>query len=157
MRPSTSVNLNPTATSTQAGSATITWKTTSDRDNAALVYKVYRNYTTTNETPVCTRADNTVFWKVKTLSCVDSAAPAGVVTYRVIAFDPYGNRNSGTLASVKVKPVPTPSPTPMPTPTPTPTDAVTPTPTDATPTPTPTVDPTETPTDTPVVPPAAGE
>jgi hypothetical protein len=154
VRPTTNAGLTPTATSTVAGQATIKWTSTSDRDNQVLTYKVYRNYTVVTAPPVCTVTDSSLFWQSTALSCVDATAPPGAtVTYRVIAFDPYQNRNTGNLATVTIKaPEPTPTPTPTvtapaaakaaPAPKETPTSPATPLSTDtATPVATPTVAP----------------
>ena len=42
LRPSPSAGLTPKATSTVSSKATISWTSTSDRDNQLLTYKVYR-------------------------------------------------------------------------------------------------------------------
>ena len=112
LRPDPDAGLTPTATSTLPGQATISWKTTNDRDNQTLTYKVYRNYTVVTAAPVCTVTDSSLFWEQKALSCVDANAPPGAtVTYRVIAFDPYQNRNTGNLATVTINSGQTTAPT----------------------------------------------
>ena len=53
--------------------------------------------------PVCVVTDSSLFWQPKALSCVDATAPPGAtVTYRVIVFDPYQNRNTGNPTTVKI-------------------------------------------------------
>ena len=103
LRPDPNAFLTPTATSSLPGKATISWKTTNDRDNQTLTYKVYRNYAVVTDPPICTVTDSSLFWKPKALSCVDETAPPGeTVNYRVIAFDPYQNRNTGNVATVTI-------------------------------------------------------
>ena len=103
VRPTTSAGLTPTATSTVAGQATITWTATGDRDNGQLTYKVYRDYEVITGAPVCVVTDGSLFWAPKALSCVDTSAPPGAtVNYRVIAFDPYLNRNTGNAVTVSI-------------------------------------------------------
>lgn len=110
VKPTSNAGLTPTATSTTPGRATINWTSTSDRDNAVLTYKVYRNYVKITDPPVCAVTDTSLFWKPKALSCVDTTAPPGTtVNYRVIVFDPFGNRNTGTTVAVTVAPEPTPA------------------------------------------------
>ncbi len=103
VRPTTSAGLTPTATSTVAGQATIKWTATADRDNRLLTYKVYRNYSTITQPPVCVVTDSSLFWSPAALGCTDTSAPPGsTVTYQVIAFDPYQNRNNGKVATVTI-------------------------------------------------------
>jgi PKD repeat protein len=83
------------------GRAHISWSSTLDRDNRHLTYRVYRNYTTINATPVCTVGSDNEFWEPRTMSCVDTGqTPGASVKYRVIAFDDFGNR--GGTADVTV-------------------------------------------------------
>jgi len=111
LRPDPSAGLTPQATSTIPGQARISWTSTRDRDNQFLTYKVYRNYTVVTAPPVCVVTDSSLFWQPKALSCVDTTAPPGAtVTYRVIVFDPYQNRNTGNLATVAIMAPPPPAP-----------------------------------------------
>ncbi|HEY8788204.1 MAG TPA: hypothetical protein VIM10_03575 [Actinopolymorphaceae bacterium] len=128
LRPDPSAGLTPTARSLAPGQATIRWTSTRDRDNQFLTYKVYRNYTVVTAPPVCVVTDSSLFWQPKALSCVDTTAPPGAtVTYRVIVFDPYQNRNTGNLATVTImapaaRAIPAgPSATPLPSGSPVPT------------------------------------
>jgi PKD repeat protein len=101
--PVSSAALNPTAISQTAGTARIAFKTTWDRDNQHLTYKVYRNYTVVTGPTVCTIENSDVFWEVKSLGCYDTGlTPGTAYRYRVIAFDDYGNRATGTEATVTI-------------------------------------------------------
>lgn len=95
--PTTNTKLKPTVSQARRStSVTVKWGTTYDRDNANLVYKVYRNYVAKTDTPICTVSNSTPFWKPLTLSCTDTTAPKGqAVRYRVIASDPFGNIKDG--------------------------------------------------------------
>ena len=85
------------------GRAHISWSSTFDRDNRRLTYKVYRNYTTVNATPVCTVVATNLFFRSRTMSCGDSGQTPGTsVKYRVIAFDDFGNRGSTADVTVTI-------------------------------------------------------
>ena len=95
--------LTPTAISQTSGTARIAFKTTWDRDNQHLTYKVYRNYTVVTGPTVCTIESSNVFWDVKSLGCYDTGlTPGATYRYRVIAFDDYGNRATGDETSVTI-------------------------------------------------------
>ena len=73
------------------------------RTTSNLTYKVYRNYTSINNTPICTIESSNVFWDVKTLGCYDTGrTPGATYKYRVIAFDDFGNLRSGSDTSVTI-------------------------------------------------------
>jgi hypothetical protein len=78
----------------------VTWKTTWDRDNADLTYRVFRD----NEpTPIYTTTATTNFWTLPTLTFTDSGLVASSSHfYRVKVSDPYhntrSNPNSTTVA-----------------------------------------------------------
>lgn len=85
------------------GRVHLSWSSTFDRDNRHLTYKVYRNYTTVNATPVCVVESDNEFWEPRTMSCDDvGQTPGASVKYRVIAFDDFGNRGSTADVSVTV-------------------------------------------------------
>ncbi len=95
--------LTPTVISQSAGTARIAFQTTMDRDNQSLTYKVYRNFTSLTNTPICTIASANVFWDVKTLGCYDTGlTPGATYKYRVVAFDPFNNSGSSTDTSVTI-------------------------------------------------------
>jgi len=95
--------LTPTVISQSAGTARIAFQTTWDRDNQSLTYKVYRNYTSLTNTPICTIKSSNVFWDVKTLGCFDTGlTPGATYKYRVIAFDPFNNTGSSNDTSVTI-------------------------------------------------------
>jgi len=86
-------NFHISAQSLLPGRVHISWSSTLDRDNRHLTYKVFRNYTTVNATPVCVVESDNEFWQPRTMSCNDSGqTPGASVNYRVIAFDDFGNR-----------------------------------------------------------------
>jgi PKD repeat protein len=91
------------AQSLSPGRAHISWSSTLDRDNRHLTYKVYRNYTTVNATPVCVVESDNEFWKPRTMGCDDTGqTPGASVRYRVFAFDDFNNRGSTADATVTI-------------------------------------------------------
>ena len=95
--------LTPTVISQTAGTARIAFQTTMDRDNQHLTYKVFRNFTAVTNTPICTIDSSNNFWDVKTLGCYDTGlTPGATYKYRVIAYDPFGNRGSSTDTTVTI-------------------------------------------------------
>jgi hypothetical protein len=88
----------PTVTAASTGGATVTWTTSSDRDDRNLTYSVFRRRSSTPFTTV--RASST-FWSTPTASVVDTAvAPGDSVFYKVRVSD--GTNKSTSLASATV-------------------------------------------------------
>jgi PKD repeat protein len=97
-----STGLTPTAvTSWAAGTARVTFQATSDRDNADLIYKLYRS--DKPGVPVARTVAHSTFWSRPSVSLVDQSAPPGQrVTYYVTASDPAGNTVTGSSTSVTI-------------------------------------------------------
>jgi PKD repeat protein len=76
-----------TATSPAPGQATISWKATSDQDNATLTYRVEREGA---DLPVAETVQASTWWNTPAMSATD-AGISGTVRYRVVATDPFGN------------------------------------------------------------------
>lgn len=71
--------------------ATLRWKTSHDRDNEALDYKVYRD--DDKSRPIATVSGKSLFWDRPMLSYTDSTmVPGQTYTYWVWAVDADGNR-----------------------------------------------------------------
>ena len=91
----------PTLTSTAPGTIRLGWQTTWDRDDATLTYKVYKNSNLT--TPIYTVKADSKFWDKPFLAFTDTGlVPGRVYSYRVFAYDQYGNSTasgSTTLAA----------------------------------------------------------
>jgi hypothetical protein len=93
--------LTPQASSTQTGTARLTWQTTWDYDNQLLTYKVFRDGGTT---PVYTTSQNSSFWQLPSLSFTDSGLVSrSTHSYVVRAYDPFGNSTSGAATSIQVR------------------------------------------------------
>lgn len=76
----------PTLSSCQAGAISVSWRTTWDRDDQVLEYRVYRDG---GSTPIHTISAASAFWTMPVLSFVDGGlAPGSTHTYRVRAFEP---------------------------------------------------------------------
>lgn len=88
----------PTVTAASTGGATVTWTTSSDRDDRNLTYSVFRRK---SSTPFTTVQASSTFWTTPTASVVDTAvAPGGSVFYKVRVSD--GTNQSTSLASATV-------------------------------------------------------
>lgn len=75
----------PSATSTRAGQAKVTFKATTDKDDENLTYNLYRSGTTQ---PIFTQVVRSRFWDIPTLTFTDTnLAPGSQVAYRVEASD----------------------------------------------------------------------
>ncbi len=95
--------LTPALASVAAGAVRVGWQATYDRDNEALTYKVFRNFTSLANTPVYQATVNSTFWKRPSLSFTDTTAvPGQSYSYRVYAFDPFGNSVTGAAATITV-------------------------------------------------------
>lgn len=93
--------LTPTAVSLTSGTLRVGWRTTWDRDNETLTYRVYRDG---GANPVHTVTLNSRWWNRISAGFVDTGlAPGSSHTYVVRATDPLGNvRVSGTSAAAVV-------------------------------------------------------
>jgi PKD repeat protein len=92
--------LAPTVSSPQGGMARVSWMTTDDQDNEHLTYRVYRDGN--NTTPVYEATRSSLFWSTQPMGFVDIGVAAGTHTYRVSAFDAFGNRANSAWISVDV-------------------------------------------------------
>ena len=93
--------LTPKVTSLSSGTARVGWQTTYDQDNEALTYKVVRDGVTA--TPVYTVTVNSKFWDRPTIGFTDTGlTPGSTHSYRVYAYDPIGNSNSGSSVPVTI-------------------------------------------------------
>lgn len=99
--PNANTGLTPSAQSYRSGQVRVGWLATFDRDNTALTYKVYRNFTSLSDTPIYETTVNSRFDKRPRLSFVDTTANPGTsYNYRVYAFDPDGNSVSRAATTV---------------------------------------------------------
>jgi PKD repeat protein len=98
--PAASPGLTPTVTAIGAGTARVSWQSTSDQDNEYLTYRVYRDGVTA--TPVYTVTRPSQWWTLPTLAFADAGLSAGTHQYRVTASDPFGNTVSSNSTSVTV-------------------------------------------------------
>lgn len=88
-------------TSTSVGGS---FRTSWDRDNALLTYRVYRSDLGT-ATPVATLTGMSTFWSRPSLSFVDSTVvPGRSYTYYVVVADPDGNSRQGQSAQITPAP-----------------------------------------------------
>ncbi len=100
--PEYSAGLTPKAVVLAPGSNRISFTTTSDKDNLALTYRLYRKPSHLNDgTPVCTVSDSSPFWKPRTITCRDDSAPIGASTpYHVEVTDGDGNVTVGSATNL---------------------------------------------------------
>jgi PKD repeat protein len=87
------------ADSPMGGMARVSWNTANDRDNEFLTYRVYRDGSTT---PLYEATRSSLWWRSQPMGFVDTAVTAGSHTYRVSAFDAFGNRANSATVSVEV-------------------------------------------------------
>uniref|UniRef100_UPI0005BE4E51 PKD domain-containing protein n=1 Tax=Cellulosimicrobium cellulans TaxID=1710 RepID=UPI0005BE4E51 len=93
--------INPSVQSVSAGKVRIGFKTTWDRDDLALTYRVYRD--NESSTPVFQETISTPFWKPVTRSVTDSGLTAGAShRYRLVVSDPSNNVVRSEWISVTV-------------------------------------------------------
>ena len=85
--------LAPTLTAS-GSTVRVAWRSSWDRDNAQLTYRVYRG-----SVLIATVTGSSSFWNLPTLS-VNDAGRSGTVSYRVTASDPWGNTTTGSTASI---------------------------------------------------------
>jgi hypothetical protein len=90
-----SASLTPTLVAS-GSSVQVSWKSSWDRDNQQLTYRVYRG-----SALIATQAGLSTFWKLPTLSFSD-VGRSGAVSYHVTAADPWGNTVTGSTASIIV-------------------------------------------------------
>lgn len=101
--PNLNSGLKPSLISSRAGEVRVGWMATHDRDNEAITYRVYRNFTSLNNTPVHEVTANSLFWRRRDLSFVDRGlTPGSTQSYRIFAFDPLGNRVGGDTSTITV-------------------------------------------------------
>ncbi|MGY1805394.1 PKD domain-containing protein [Blastococcus sp. SYSU D00922] len=82
--------LRANVVSLSAGTARVSWQTTFDNDNENLTYKVVR--ADRPSTPVYETTVASTFWNRPTVGFVDRGLTVGAqYTYRVYAYDPFGN------------------------------------------------------------------
>ncbi|WP_420120736.1 PKD domain-containing protein [Nakamurella sp.] len=93
-------NLTPSGTSLAPGSVRLRWRSSWDRDDLELRYKIVRNGDKAN--PVADITGASTFWNRPILTASLTGQPSGNNTYRVYAYDPDGNEVQGDLASVTV-------------------------------------------------------
>jgi PKD repeat protein len=87
-----------TATSQAPGQVTVSWKATSDQDNAILVYRVEREG---QPLPVAQTVQSSTWWDRPVMSAGDSGV-SGSLRYRVTATDPFGNTVATAWVPVQV-------------------------------------------------------
>ncbi|MFW3170537.1 PKD domain-containing protein [Geodermatophilus sp. CPCC 206100] len=87
-----------TATSPAPGQVAVSWKATSDQDNATLTYRVEREGA---ELPVAERVQASTWWNRPAMSATE-AGVSGSLRYRVVATDPFGNTVATGWAAVEV-------------------------------------------------------
>ncbi|MGN7799273.1 PKD domain-containing protein [Leifsonia sp. 22587] len=91
--PNNNTALTPTATSSTAGQASVTWTSTFDQDNVALTYALSRDGDTAH--PVYQTTRSTTFWNHPGMAFTDTGLANGSAhTYTLTVTDPDGNRIS---------------------------------------------------------------
>ena len=99
--PNANDGLTPTVVSLSAGSVRVSWRSTFDQDNANLTYRVVRSDRPAQ--PVFETTAPSTFWNRPSLGFIDRDVTAGSrYTYRVYAYDPFGNVATRSSASVTV-------------------------------------------------------
>jgi hypothetical protein len=89
--------LTPKVTAVSSTSAKLTWSATSDMDNNALSYQVYRD----GAGPIYTTTVDSSFWSLPAMSFTDTGLAAGSThTYVIRVYDANGNTTNGNSASV---------------------------------------------------------
>lgn len=78
----------PAASKVSSKQIKVSWKATWDMDNIGLTYEVLRDSGTV---PIATLKRDSTFWNRPSLSFTDTAAPAGMHTYKIRVKDPLGN------------------------------------------------------------------
>ncbi|MFI6424077.1 LamG-like jellyroll fold domain-containing protein [Promicromonospora sp. NPDC050880] len=97
--------LNPAVRSVSAGTVRISFRTTWDRDDEALTYRVYRD--SEAQAPVHEDTVATKFWAPVTRSAQDTGLQAGSEhRYRLTVTDPSGNVKKSDWVSVTVSDAP---------------------------------------------------
>jgi hypothetical protein len=99
--PDASTALTPTVSSFAAGSARVSWSTTTDRDNANLTYSVYRSG---QAAPVHQTAAASEYREpAARMTFLDTGlTPGATYSYSVTASDPFGNKRTGSSTAVTV-------------------------------------------------------
>ena len=91
---------DPQVASVAAGTARISWPGNYDRDNATLVYRLYRG---DMSTVIDARTLTAPFWKLPLMGFVDSGlTPGSTQRYRISATDPLGNVALSDWVSVTI-------------------------------------------------------
>lgn len=99
--PFSPAELTPTVVSLSSGTARVSWQATYDRDNENLRYRVFRDGDLT--APVYETTAASRWWNRPQLGFVDRGlVPGQTYSYRVIAYDPYGNLATRDSTSVTV-------------------------------------------------------
>jgi PKD repeat protein len=91
-----------TASSPAPGQVTVSWKATSDQDNANLVYRVEREG---EALPVAQTVQSSTWWDLPAMSAGD-AGVTGSLRYRVTASDPFDNTVATAWVPVEVAAAP---------------------------------------------------
>jgi hypothetical protein len=89
---------NPALTSPAPGRINVRWRTSWDRDNARLSYRLYRDGVVIN-----TRTLSSTFWQRPMTEYLDSVAPGTTHSYRVVVTDSFGNAISSTTVSLRAR------------------------------------------------------
>ena len=98
--PDSSAALTPELASFTKGAVRVSWSTTTDRDNANLVYEVYRSDRPTTPVHRVTGA-STYRLAAGRMSYVDTGlTPGASYTYRIQVSDPFGNGFTSGAATV---------------------------------------------------------
>ena len=99
--PDADAQLTPTVVPVAAGTARVSWHTASDKDNAQLTYRVYRD--DKGDTPVYETTAVSSFYDRPTIGFADTGlTPGATYTYRVAVADPFGNTVTSSPTSVTV-------------------------------------------------------
>jgi PKD repeat protein len=96
--------LAPSVSSPSAGVVRVSWRATSDPDNANLTYRVVRS---DRPQPIHQVSASSTWWSRPGLAHVDrDVVPGQQYTYRIVAVDPFGNSVTSPAATVTVSDVP---------------------------------------------------
>ncbi|MGH1547750.1 PKD domain-containing protein [Leifsonia poae] len=101
MAPDNNTALVPTATSSTAGQAKVSWTATFDMDNVNLNYALSRDGDTAH--PIYQTTKSSLFWSRSAMSFTDTGLAGGSThTYRLTVTDPDGNSTAVTGNSVVI-------------------------------------------------------
>jgi hypothetical protein len=89
------------ATTTTTGRVQLRWRAGTDRDDRTLIYRIYRN---SSSTPIATVRGDSDWWRRPTMSYLDgSVKPGTFYAYRLTASDSRGNTSVSATVGIRAK------------------------------------------------------